>query len=78
MTQQSKEILSLFLKKSLMTHIILPLEQEASKQLELAESKAHKIAEISIAQQRNGAVGNVQLYYVDKFSSVGNLDIAHK
>jgi len=43
-----------------------------------ALDKAHNIAEILIAKHRNGAVGNVQLYYVDKFSSVGNLDRSHK
>ncbi|GAB4167184.1 MAG: replicative DNA helicase [Rickettsiaceae bacterium] len=40
--------------------------------------KAHNVAEVLIAKHRNGAVGNVQLYYVDKFSSVGNLDRTHK
>lgn len=39
--------------------------------------KAHNLAEILIAKHRNGAIGNVQLYYVDKFSSVSNLDRAH-
>lgn len=43
-----------------------------------ALDRAHNIAEILIAKHRNGAVGNVQLYYVDKFSSVGNLDRSHK
>ena len=36
--------------------------------------KAHNIAEIRIAKHRNGGVGNVQLYYIDKFSSIGNLE----
>jgi replicative DNA helicase len=40
--------------------------------------KAHNIAEILIAKHRNGAIGNVQLHYVDKFSTVGNLDKLHK
>ena len=39
--------------------------------------KAHNIAEILIAKHRNGAVGNVRLYYIDKFSSVGNLERSH-
>jgi len=39
--------------------------------------KAHNIAEILIAKHRNGAVGNVRLYYVDKFSSIGNLERMH-
>ena len=43
-----------------------------------ALDRAHNIAEILIAKHRNGSVGNVQLYYVDKFSSVGNLDRSHK
>ena len=43
-----------------------------------ALDRSHNIAEILIAKHRNGAVGNVQLYYVDKFSSVGNLDRSHK
>lgn len=40
--------------------------------------KAHNIADVIVAKHRNGSVGNVQLYYVDKFSSVGNLERAHK
>jgi len=39
--------------------------------------KAHNIAEVLVAKHRNGAVGNVQLYYVDKFSSIGNLERMH-
>lgn len=39
--------------------------------------KAHNIAEILIAKHRNGAVANVQLHYVDKFSSVSNLERNH-
>jgi len=39
--------------------------------------KAHNIAEVLIAKHRNGAVGNVQVYYVDKFSSIGNLERMH-
>ncbi len=39
--------------------------------------KAHNIAEILVAKHRNGAIGNVQLYYVDQFSSVSNLQKAH-
>ncbi|MFK7973715.1 MAG: replicative DNA helicase [Rickettsiaceae bacterium] len=40
--------------------------------------KVHNIAEVLVAKHRNGAVGNVQLYYVDKFSSVSNLERLHK
>ena len=36
--------------------------------------KAHNIAEILIAKHRNGSVSNVQLFYVDKFSSISNLE----
>ncbi len=36
-------------------------------------SKAHNIAEIIVAKHRNGAVGNVQVYYVDKYSTIGSL-----
>ncbi|CAN0591313.1 unnamed protein product, partial [Ectocarpus sp. 12 AP-2014] len=39
--------------------------------------KAHNIAEILVAKHRNGSVGNVQLFYVDKFSSIGNLEKKH-
>jgi replicative DNA helicase len=39
--------------------------------------KAHNIAEVIVAKHRNGAVGNVQLYYVDKFSSISNLEKIH-
>lgn len=39
--------------------------------------KVHNIAEIIVAKHRNGSVGNVQLYYVDKFSSIGNLERSH-
>lgn len=39
--------------------------------------KAHNIAEVLIAKHRNGAIGNVKLYYVDKFSSIGNLEKSH-
>lgn len=35
-------------------------------------------AEILVAKHRNGSVGNVQVEYIDKFSSVGNLDRSHK
>lgn len=35
--------------------------------------KVHNIAEVIIAKHRNGAVGNVQVYYVDKYSTIGNL-----
>lgn len=35
--------------------------------------KAHNIAEVIVAKHRNGAVGNVQVYYVDKYSTIGNL-----
>jgi replicative DNA helicase len=40
-------------------------------------TKAHNIAELLVAKHRNGAVGNVALYYVDKFSTIGNLDKSH-
>lgn len=39
--------------------------------------RAHNIAEILVAKHRNGSVGNVQLFYVDKFSSIGNLEKKH-
>ena len=39
--------------------------------------KAHNIAEVLVAKHRNGSVGNVQLFYVDKFSSIGNLERKH-
>lgn len=35
--------------------------------------KAHNVADIIVAKHRNGAVGNVQVLYVDKYSTVGNL-----
>ncbi len=34
---------------------------------------AHNVADIIVAKHRNGAVGNVQVLYVDKYSTVGNL-----
>ncbi len=39
--------------------------------------KVHNVAEILVAKHRNGSVGNVQLHYVDKFSSISNLDKSH-
>lgn len=42
-----------------------------------ALQKSHNKAEIMVAKHRNGAVGNVQLHYVDKFSTVGNLEKSH-
>ena len=39
--------------------------------------KAHNIAEVLIAKHRNGAIGNIRLYYIDKFSSIGNLEKSH-
>jgi replicative DNA helicase len=39
--------------------------------------KAHNIAEVLVAKHRNGSVGNVQLLYVDKFSSISNLERIH-
>ena len=39
--------------------------------------KAHNIAEVLIAKHRNGAIGNVRLYYLDKFSTIGNLEKGH-
>lgn len=36
-------------------------------------NKAHNVAEILVAKHRNGAIGNVQLHYVDKYSSISNL-----
>ena len=39
--------------------------------------KAHNIAEVLVAKHRNGSVGSVLLYYVDKFSTIGNLDKTH-
>ena len=36
-------------------------------------NKAHNVADIIVAKHRNGAVGNVQVLYVDKYSTVGNL-----
>jgi replicative DNA helicase len=41
-------------------------------------NQSHNIAEIIIAKHRNGAIGKVQLHYVDQFSSVANLDKLHK
>ncbi len=40
-------------------------------------NKCHNIAELLVAKHRNGAVGNVSLYYVDRFSTIGNLDKIH-
>ena len=37
-------------------------------------NKAHNRAEILVAKHRNGAVGNVQLFYEDKYSTVKNLE----
>lgn len=39
--------------------------------------KVHNFAEILIAKHRNGAVGNVAVYYEDKYSTVSNLDSIH-
>lgn len=40
-------------------------------------SKAHNIAELIVAKHRNGSIGNVLLYYIDKYSTIGNLDNIH-
>jgi len=39
--------------------------------------KAHNIAEVLVAKHRNGSVGNVQMMYVDKFSSISDLERKH-
>ena len=36
-------------------------------------NKCHNVAEVIVAKHRNGSVGNVRLFYEDRFSSVGNL-----
>ena len=36
-------------------------------------NKVHDTCEILVAKHRNGAVGNVQVHYVDKYSTIGNL-----
>ncbi|MGC0372381.1 MAG: hypothetical protein DGJ47_001093 [Rickettsiaceae bacterium] len=36
--------------------------------------KAHNVAEILVAKHRNGSVGNVPLFYEDRYSTVGNLE----
>ena len=33
--------------------------------------------QVLVAKHRNGSVGNVQLFYVDKFSSISNLEKMH-
>ena len=35
------------------------------------------IGEIIVAKHRNGAVGNVAVYYEDKYSTIGNLERIH-
>lgn len=40
--------------------------------------KVHNVAEVLIAKHRNGAIGNVQLYYIDKFLSIGNIARIHQ
>lgn len=49
--------------------------QDSTKYAEWMQNlnKAHDVAEVIIAKHRNGAVGNVQLYYADKYSIIGNL-----
>jgi replicative DNA helicase len=49
--------------------------QNAEWQQELA--KVHNIAEILVAKHRNGSIGNVRLFYQDKFSSIGDLETHH-
>ena len=51
-----------------------------SKYVEWQEqlNKVHNMAEILVAKHRNGAVGNVQLFYEDKYSTVSNLDKSHR
>jgi replicative DNA helicase len=39
--------------------------------------KVHNLAEILVAKHRNGAVGNVAVYYEDKYSTIGNLERIH-
>ena len=40
-------------------------------------SKVHNFAEILVAKHRNGAVGNVPVYYEDRYSTVSNLERIH-
>jgi replicative DNA helicase len=54
-----------------------PGDPEYSKWQEKLD-KAHNIADVIVAKHRNGSVGNIQLYYIDKFSSVANLERSHK
>jgi len=51
-------------------------QHDDPKYLEWQEklNKAHNVAETIIAKHRNGAIGSVQLHYVDKFSCISNLE----
>jgi len=40
-------------------------------------SKVHNFAEIVVAKHRNGAIGNVSVYYEDRYSTVSNLEKNH-
>jgi replicative DNA helicase len=40
-------------------------------------SKVHNFAEIVVAKHRNGAIGNVSVYYEDRYSTVSNLEKIH-
>jgi len=40
-------------------------------------SKVHNFAEILVAKHRNGAIGNVPVYYEDRYSIVSNLEKIH-
>jgi replicative DNA helicase len=40
-------------------------------------SKVHNFAEILVAKHRNGAIGNVPVYYEDRYSTVSNLEKIH-
>ena len=54
-------------------------KQDDPKYSEWADKlgKVHNLAEILVAKHRNGAVGNVAVYYEDKYSTIGNLERIH-
>lgn len=54
-------------------------KQDDPKYSEWADklSKVHNFAEILVAKHRNGAVGNVPVYYEDRYSTVSNLERIH-
>jgi len=39
--------------------------------------KARNKSEIIVAKHRNGAIGNIELYYEDKYSTIGDLERVH-